>query len=156
MKARRYKLAAKGAVIFIKTQDFRSAGMEVRLSRPTAFPNDILLAIRPAFDGLFNPALSYRQTGVVLVGLEEDLTVQLDLFGAVLRAERMRRLYGSVDEVRRKYGKHAVHLGSSFLANQFAQHLGERGDIPKRKETLLKGETARKRLGIALFFPDLQ
>jgi hypothetical protein len=33
----------------------------------------------------------------------------------------------------------------------FAQHLGERGDIPKRKESLLKGETARKRLGIPMF-----
>ena len=156
MKARRYGLAARGAVIFIKTQDFRSAGMEVRLSRPTAFPNDILLAVTPAFDELFHPALSYRQTGVVLIGLEEDRTVQLDLFGAALRAEQMRRLYGSVDEVRRKYGKHAVHLGSSFLANQFAQHLGERGDIPKRKETLLKGESERKRLGIAMFFPDVK
>ncbi len=156
MKARRYRLAAKGAVIFIKTQDFRSVGMEVRLSRPTAFPNDILRAVTPAFDELFNPKMEYRQTGVVLVGLEEDRTVQLDLFGAVLRAEQMRRLYGSVDEVRRKYGKHAVHLGSSFLANQFAQHLGERGDVPKRKETLFKGESERKRLGIAMFFADVQ
>lgn len=156
MKARRYKLAARGAVIFIKTQGFRSAGMEVRLSRPTAFPNDILLAIRPAFDELFNPKMEYRQTGVVLVGLEEDRTVQLDLFGAALRAEQMRRLYDSVDGVRRKYGKHVVHLGSSFLANQFAQHLGERGDIPKRKETLLKGETERKRLGIPMFLADVE
>ena len=33
--------------------------------------------------------------------------------------------------------------------------LGERGDIPKRKETLLKGETTRKRLGIPMFLVDL-
>src|SRR5450759_2219061 len=44
----------------------------------------------------------------------------------------------------------------SFLANKFGQHLGERGDIPKRKETLLKGETTRKRLGIPMFLADVK
>ncbi len=57
--------------------------------------------------------------------------------------------------MRRKYGKHTLFLGTSFLANQFGQHLGERGDIPKRKETLLKGETARRRLGIPMFVADV-
>jgi hypothetical protein len=33
----------------------------------------------------------------------------------------------------------------------FAQHLGERGDTPQCKESLLKGETARKRLAIPMF-----
>ena len=156
MKARRYGLAPKGAAIFLKTQDFRSAGMEIRFSRRTALPNEILCAVTPAFDKLFSPTLAYRQTGVALLGLEEDTTVQLDLFDAALRVEKMRRLYESVDELRRKYGKHTLFLGSSFLANQFAQHLGERGDIPKRKETLLKGETPRKRLGIPMFLADVK
>ncbi len=40
---------------------------------------------------------------------------------------------------------------TSFLANQFAQHLGERGDMPARRVTLLKGETPRRRLGIPMF-----
>lgn len=61
-----------------------------------------------------------------------------------------------MDEVRRKYGKHTLYLGSSFLANAFGQHLGERGDIPKRKETLFKGETKRKRLGIPVFNADVE
>ena len=68
----------------------------------------------------------------------------------------MRRLYESVDEVRRRYGKHALYLGSSFLANRFEQHLGERGDIPERRTTLLKGETTRKRLGIPMVFTDVE
>ena len=156
MKARRYKLAARGAAIFLKTQDFRSAGVEIRFSCRTALPSEILPAVTPAFDQLFSPKLAYRQTGVALLGLEEDTTVQLDLFDAALRVEKMRRIYASVDEVRRRYGKHTLFLGSSFLANQFSQHLGERGDIPQRQETLLKGETPRKRLGIPLFLADLK
>ncbi len=156
MKARRYKLAAKGAVVFIKTQDFRSAGMEVRLSRPTAFPNDIISATVPAFNKLFSSKLTYRQTGVVLLDLEEDTVAQLDLFGAAVKAEKMKRLYESVDELRKRYGKHTLYLGSSYYANQFAQHLGERGDIPERKETLFKGETKRRRLGIPVFLGEVR
>jgi hypothetical protein len=53
--------------------------------------------------------------------------------------------------MRAKYGKHTLYLGASHQANRFAQHLGERGDIPKRKGSLLKGESARKRLGIPMF-----
>ncbi len=44
-----------------------------------------------------------------------------------------------------------LYLGASHLANRFARHLGERGDIPRRKESLLKGETARKHLAIPMF-----
>lgn len=156
MKARRYHLAAKGVAIFIKTQDFRSAGLEMRFSRPTALPKEIIRAITPAFDKLFSPKLEYRQTGVALLDLEDDSTTQLDLFGSALTAEKMRRLYEDVDEVRRRYGKHTLYLGSSFLANTFAQHLGDRGDDHRRKETLLKGETKRKRLGIPLFLAEVE
>ena len=151
MKARRYHLAAKGVVIFIKTQDFHSAGFKMRLSRPTAFPNEIIHLITAAFNDLFNPKLTYRQTGVVLLDLKADSSIQLDLFDAPLNIEKMLMLYESVDEVRRHYGKHTLILGSSFLANAFGQHLGERGDIPERIEMLLKGETKRKRLGIPMF-----
>lgn len=92
MKARRYHLAAKSVAIFIKTQDVRSAGIEICFSRPTALPNEIIRAITPAFDKLFSPKLAYRQTGVVLLDLEDDSTVQLDLFRSALAVEKMRRL----------------------------------------------------------------
>jgi hypothetical protein len=36
IKARRYKLAAAGIVIFLRQQDFRDRGLEIRLSRATA------------------------------------------------------------------------------------------------------------------------
>jgi hypothetical protein len=36
IKARRYKLVAAGIVIFLRQQDFRDRGLEIRLSRATA------------------------------------------------------------------------------------------------------------------------
>src|SRR5262249_19850014 len=80
IKARKYKLAAKAAVIVITTQQFRSRWMDVRFSRATPFPHEMIKAIEPAFDQLFQSGEEYRATGVVLIKLEEDNMVQLDLF----------------------------------------------------------------------------
>ncbi|RJQ42685.1 MAG: DNA polymerase IV [Gaiellales bacterium] len=151
MKARRYHLAAGRAILFLKTQDFRGAAAEVRFSRATAFPHEVIAAMEPAFDRLFRPSKLYRSTGVVLFKMEDDTIIQPDLFGVTARIERISKAYEAVDAVRRKYGKHTVFLGSSFAAHHFGQHLGERGDAPERKDDLFKGETPRQRLGIPMF-----
>ena len=151
MKARRYRLAARGAVIFLRTQDFRGAGVEVKFSRPTAFPHEVMQAVEPAFGRLFKPEELYRSTGVVLLKLTEDIIWQPDLFGVSARSERLAKVYATVDGVRLKFGKHTLFLGSSFYAHKFSQHLGERGDEPERKGELFKGESYRQRLGIPMF-----
>jgi hypothetical protein len=48
-----------------------------------------------------------------------------------------------------------VFLGSSLLAQKFAQHLGERGDEPQRRRQLFKGETKRQLLGIPMLMGKL-
>lgn len=151
MKARRYHLAAGRAIFFLKTQDYRGNGIEVRFSRPTAFAHEVVHAMGPVFNKLFDPRERYRSTGVVLFKLTEDTITQPDLFGVTARIERTAKVYEAVDGVRIKYGKHTLFLGSSFYAHSFAQHLGERGDVPQRREDLFKGETARQRLGIPMF-----
>ena len=155
IKARKYKLAAKGAAIFLKTQHFHYRWLEVRFTHATAFPHEIVRAIEPAFLHLFQPEEEYRATGVVLIKLDEDTMIQLDLFGEALRAERFSRVYKAVDHMREKYGKHTVYLGTSLLAQKFSQHLGERGDEPLRKRELFKGETKRRRVGIPMFMGKL-
>ena len=97
------------------------------------------------------PAILYRATGVILCKLSEAYYGQLDLFGEVLRLQRLSNLYESVDVLREKYGKHTVFLGASFLAHTPGQHDGERGHLPERQHDLLPGETQRKRLGIPMF-----
>jgi DNA polymerase IV len=155
IKARKYKLAALRVVIFLRTQQFRDFGLEVDLTGPTQFPNDILRAVTPAFEHLFSPAAAYRATGVILLKLTEAYYGQLDLFGETIRMQRLSNLYESVGTLREKYGKHTVFLGASFLAHQSAQHEGERGTLPDRKQQLLPGETPRKRLGIPMFMGDV-
>jgi DNA polymerase IV len=155
MKIRKYKLATQRVVIFLRTQEFRDRGLEIDLSGPTQFPNDILHAVTPAFEELFSPTTAYRATGVILSKLTEAYYGQLDLFGEAIRMQRLSNLYESVDTLREKYGKHTVFLGASFLAHQRAQHDGERGHLPERQRQLLPGETTRKRLGIPMFLGEV-
>jgi hypothetical protein len=50
--------------------------------------------------------------------------VELDLFGEVARAERVRTVYEAIDRLDAKYGKHTVFLGSSYAAINGVQHQG--------------------------------
>ncbi len=155
VKLRKYQLATERVLIFLRSQDFHDTGLEMDLSGPTSFPNDLLHVVSPAFDDLFAPATLYRATGVILCKLSEAYYGQLDLFGEVIRLQRLSNLYESVDTLREKYGKHTVFLGASFLAHTHAQHDGERGDLPERQQVLLPGETPRRRLGIPMFMGDV-
>jgi len=131
-------------------------GIEVKFSRATAFPHDILRAIAPAFAQLFHLDEEYRATGIVLLRLEEDTMRQLELFEDALKIEKFSRVYQAMDRMREQFGKHTVFLGSSYLAHRFAQHLGARGDAPERTLQLFKGETKRKRLAIPMFMGEVK
>jgi DNA polymerase-4/DNA polymerase V len=155
IKARRYKLAAQHVLIFLRTQDFQDLGREVALSRPTCFPNDLLRAIGPAFDAVFVAGTLYRATGVILHHFSEAYYGQLDLFGEVVRMQRLSNLYESVDALSAKYGKHTLFLAASLPAHLHAQHAGDRGERPERQVTLLPGETPRKRPGIPLLLGEV-
>ena len=150
MKARRYHLEARGATFVLRTQTFEQARVEVKLARPTAFAHELVRVARAHFLELFDPTEQYRATGVTLWKLTDIQTAQMDLFAPWLAIEKSRQVYESMDMLRQRYGKHAVFLGASLAAHRFAQHLGERGDLPARQTERLPGETARKRLGIPL------
>lgn len=150
IKARRYKYVAKHVIFILRTQGFNDSAMEFHFSRPTSFPQEMTDIADEYFERLFKKDTLYRGSGVILTHLQEDVTTQYEFNDSVLKIEGFRHIYNALDELSHRYGKHAVFLGSSFEANTFAQHLGERGDIPKRKMHLLKGETKRKRLGIPM------
>lgn len=150
IKARRWNLVTQRAFFFLKTQDFRYHSCEVRLSRSTNMPHEILAEMQKHMPKVFKRNLEYRATGIVLCELTENTDTQLDLFGAVSKSEAITKVFKSLDEIAEKYGKHTVFLGSSFKAMKFAAHAGDRGDTAARTKTLFKGESKRKRLAIPM------
>ncbi|MDZ4165824.1 MAG: DNA polymerase IV [Smithellaceae bacterium] len=148
IKARRYGLAARRLAIVLRKNDFGARSREVKLNRPSVYPHELTGFLRTALADLYQDKVLYRATGVVLLDLAPNLNVQYSLFEDPLQAERIRDLYGAVDQVSAKYGKHSLHLGGSHPLEVLGR--GRRGAPTVREDTLLFGETKRKRLGLPL------
>ena len=148
IKARRYSLAPKKIIVFLKKQNFDSAGSEVALSRPCACPLELSGMLRELFSACYRPRELYRATGVILADLVADACIQYSLFDDPVQAERVRDVYDAADELARKFGKHTVHLGASHLIEKIGK--GRRGSPTVREQTRLRGETARRHLALPL------
>ncbi len=149
IKARRWGLASPSVFFFLKTQDFKYHGCEVSLSHASCVPQDILKALEEHFAKVYRRGELYRATGVTLMRLESAETTQLDLFGSVLRSKSVEHVFESIDAICAKYGKHTVFLASSFDAMTHSAHAGERGEVPESAARSFRGESARRRLGVA-------
>ena len=150
IKARRYKLAATRLILFLRTQEFRNTGIEMKLTRPSAYPTDLFGPLRDGFAHVYRTNSFYRQTGVVLSGLVSETGVQYTLFDDPARIEKMAKIYNAVDELSEKFGKYTVYHASSLPTKIQSQHEGERGDVPQRVNDLFRGENKRQRLGLPL------
>jgi len=150
IKARRHKLAATRLIIFLRTRDYKDCGIELKLTRPTAFPSDLFGPLRKGFQCVYRPHSLYRQTGVVLTGLVPEAGIQYTLFDDPVSVGKTSRIYHAVDNLSNKFGKYTVCHAVSLPTKIQAQHEGERGDIPLRATYLLKGENKRQRLGLPL------
>lgn len=148
IKARRYDLAATRLIVFLRQQDFRDTGMEMKVSRPTAYPAELIEPLKKGFMDVYRPGILYRSTGVVLAGLEPEKSAQYTLFDDVTRIEKMAKVYSAVDMLSERFGKHTIQHASSLPAKLQAQHEGERGDVALRKTELFSGENRRQRLGL--------
>jgi DNA polymerase-4 len=152
IKARRHKLAATRLIIFLRKKDFRDIGVELKLSRPTAYPAELFEALKEGFNQVYQSAIPYRLTGVVLSGLMPENRVQFTLFDDTARIEKMAKIYHSVDDLSTRFGKHTIQHASSLPAKLQGQHEGQRGDIPVRRTDLFKGENRRQRLGLPMLY----
>jgi len=148
IKARRHQLAAPKYIFFLKTQDFQYQGGQVKLDGATNIPQDIINSVRKYFDETFQTNVLYRATGITLAGLDHP-PAQLNLFSRA-NAKKFEKIFESVDKLSEKFGKHTVFLGSSFSAIAETKNRDGRNAPAQRKTNLLKGESARKRIGIPL------
>lgn len=148
MKARRYFLAPKKIIIFLKKNDFNSVGAEAKLIRPSVYPLEVAQLLRELFDSVYDHRDIYRSTGAILLELAPDRNVQYSLFEEPMRAENIRKLYKATDIVNGKFGKHTLHLGGAHLIDQFGK--GRRGEPTEREKTRFFGESKRRHLGLPI------
>jgi len=150
IKARRYDLAAKKFCFFLKTQDFKYSGAEIKLASPANSPTEILSLARGHFEKIYRPRTFYRATGITLMDLGTKTNCQMDLFGKSARAEKFSAVFESVDKLSERFGKHTVFLGSSLNAIAGPKPTDGRNCAGLRAAMLFKGENKRQRLGIPM------
>lgn len=148
IKARRYALAPQKILVFLKKNNFDTAGSEAALSRPCACPLEFSGVIRDLFSACYQPQEIYRATGVILLDLAPDNNTQYTLFDNPVQAQKIKDVYAVADELGEKFGKHTVHLGSTHLIEKLGK--GRRGSPTAREQRLLKGETQRRHLALPL------
>ncbi len=148
IKARRYSLAPRRIMLYLKKQDFSYRGNETRLVRPSVYPLELADIVREIFDSIYDKRDLYRGTGVVLCDLVPDSNIQYSLFEDPIKAEKVRDIYKVADILGSKFGKHAVHLGGSHEIE--CRGKGRRGEPTVREQTRFKGETKRRHLGLPI------
>jgi DNA polymerase-4/DNA polymerase V len=155
-KARRHLLLAKKIIIVLRKNDFRTYGLEAKLSRPSAFPLELSSVVEELFMKTYEKDIFYRATGVLLVDLMGNTVFQPSLFDDTVKIEKILFAYRAIDELREKYGKYVICQGSALSsvvspAHSGGENSGGRCAEPDRKKRLLKGETKRRHLPLPLF-----
>lgn len=111
-KLRGEHILARGFSIHLKTQEFTYRRAAGPLPRPTAFPEDVIAAIKPHFERIFRAGIDYRATGIALWQTSDEVPNQHRLFGADSPADpELAKLYEAVDAINVHGQK--IRLGTS-------------------------------------------
>lgn len=149
IKAHRHHLAASRLLLMLKRQDFSYRYAETKLVRRTNMAVALIPEVRALFARLHEPGVEYRSTGVILGDLAVDEAVQYSLFEDPRLHDRQVRLQEAMTDLSGMFGKHVVTTGASLHLPR--PQSTSRAKKPDRKNDLLPGETARRRMNIPLW-----
>lgn len=97
-KARKYGYNVGKIFIFLKTQEFKYQGIEIKLKEKTSLPFLIHEEIRQAFDRIYKRGVQYRAAGATISDLEDTGTQQVGLFTDLKKEEKIKNLYPLYDQ----------------------------------------------------------
>ncbi len=121
-RLRKHELTANGVQITVKDKDLDYRQYRVPLAFPPRSPLDIAQAGYALFlmrYTWYKPVRALTIRGINLTS--EHQPVQLDIFSDAERRERRRALDDCVDDIRRRFGNHAIYAASLMGDLQMAQ-----------------------------------
>ena len=114
-RLRQQGLYAGGVSVSIKDASFKTVSRQIRLDAPTHLMRDIHRTAIQLAGQLWKPPTPVRAMTVTALYVTEDGDAfqQLDLLegAAQERSQRQERLEGTMDAIRRKYGRDAIAFG---------------------------------------------
>ncbi len=148
IKLRRYQLCTTEVAVSLRQRDYGETALSAKLPRAVNTASEVMPAVTTMFDRLYVSGATYRSTGVVLARLEDDSKRQYELFETPETVERQRRIGATLDTLQRRHGKHTVFLATGLTLK--TAPLAERDTPCWRRQHLLQGETARRRIRIPI------
>lgn len=114
-RLRQQGLYAGGVSLSIKDASFKTVSRQIRLDAPTHLMRDIHRTAMQLAGQLWKPPTPVRAVTVTALYVTEDGDAfrQLDLLGGAAqeRSQRQEKLEGTMDAIRRKYGRGAIAFG---------------------------------------------
>lgn len=114
-RLRQQGLYAGGVSLSIKDASFKTVSRQIRLDAPTHLMRDIHRTAMQLAGQLWKPPTPVRAMTVTALYVTEDGDAfrQLDLLGSAAqeRSQRQEKLEGTMDAIRRKYGRGAIAFG---------------------------------------------
>ena len=114
-RLRQQGLYAGGVSLSIKDASFKTVSRQIRLDAPTHLMRDIHRTAMQLAGQLWKPPTPVRAMTVTALYVTEDGGAfrQLDLLGGAAqeRSQRQEKLEGTMDAIRRKYGRGAIAFG---------------------------------------------
>ncbi|MCR4658827.1 MAG: Y-family DNA polymerase [Bacteroidales bacterium] len=114
---RRQNSLCRTVTVFLNTNRYRDDLPQYRndavakFDKPTADTPAIATAAVGLLNSMFRPGYQYKRAGVVLSGIVDDKSCQLDLFNAEAD-ERRRRLMAVTDIINSRFGDETVTFGN--------------------------------------------
>ena len=125
-KLRRDGSVAASLCVFIQTNPFKAneeqytRSIVVPLPQPTDDTTKLVKAALCGLKAIFRPALRYRKSGVLLMGLHEKATAQRTLFDDPEEQSRSDKMMCVMDAINRSMGRDSVTIGAAGTKQRWA------------------------------------
>ena len=134
-RLRKYGLKACGVKVDIKDPHFKVISRQKQLISPTWLAEEIASAASEIISQSWCKGSPIRMLTITGINLTEQVSQeQLSLFGTdIMTKEKMEKMELTMDEVRKKYGKHAIGF-ASVMSNDLGIDIKDTGDGPAGKK----------------------
>ncbi len=134
-RLRKYGLKACGIKVDIKDPHFKVISRQKQLVSPTWLAEEISSAASEIISQFWRKGSPIRMLTITGINLTTEISQeQLSLFGSDIKTkERMEKMELTMDEVRKKYGKHAIGF-ASVMSNDLGIEIKDTGDGPAGKK----------------------
>ena len=114
-RLRRYGFYAGGLQVTVRDPQFRDRSRQCQLPAPTHLIRELTDTAMALTEQLWRPPAPIRALTVTAIHLvpSEDAYEQTDLFTAAPKKEKLEKLEGAVDQIRKKYGGGAIGFGAA-------------------------------------------